>query len=1122
MIGSKRTAALAAVVIAAAIGAAAPGANAQDAVTAAEDEAPESTAESTTAPAPAVSALALDIRTSSLLELAAWCRELGLSESGTKDELAKRLRAHFGLPPPTVETGADAVGASARTVVVESAQGTEYFTLDIVDEEYARLRGGVVVSFKDGDTVHRIKAREILYNRTRNVLSASGDVEYEKKSGDSEESFRGESLVVEVDEWTGVFLDGATEKTRTGEDTAYRFSADLISRAKEEVTVLSDATVTTVSDDDPYWSLAASRIWLLPGSEWAIANAVLKVGEVPVLYIPFFYLPGDELVFHPVLGYRTRAGSYFQTTTYLLGRPKATATTEASIVTMLEGDANEERRREGIFLRRTGKRAPPDDGASLALLADAYANLGYYLGVNASIPKNEIVTKADISMGIAFSRDVYQLDEGYYSPFTDAYPDGRWNEARLFSLDVPFRYRFLSTGSLKLFRLSLSWNLPFYSDPFIGPDFMDRSEDMDWLNILKQGAATEDDTDIDTLGNYDLSLTASFTPDISNLAPFLNTLSITTAKSSLSMRTRTSASYSYPSIERTFFYPEKWTIASVAASIGGKPFGSKKSSTTSPSPTTAAADVESAYGPPRSPWFSSADEDATEAGGEGEEVVESGPYFPSPPTLSQTFTVAGVAGGPTIDIGYSLTPSFSSDVFFNANSWTEAADVRWDSYASVLVVAKNAGKLTFSAASPEDRLSADVALSANAAWQDNPYVNEYSPAFDTAGEREAARLRNYASTNFKSTGEATISFKPFVGDAVWAGTSFDYAIKGLVAQSAFDGTAADPEWQLTFTEWTEEAITAHQASVNFAASVRGKNQSLKLSANIAPRPTELAASALVNVWVATTSASTAVKELEKGGQFQPITITETFNFGTARSVTQSAVWDPEEREFISVSSALNLGAVSATFTAKQSVAYTLDEDSGWAVSDPELKLRPQSFNAAVRLNDTIGPLWKNRVNLKYNLNSSFSFDFQRYTQSTFDVALSATLQVHRFLDVTLSSVSRNAVLFRYVQDLPWFDFPIEIPGEKNPLTDLLDSFNFFDSAKRRSSGYKLNSLSLTAKHYLGDWTVDATYKLSPYLDKTLPIPAYVFASDFSFMVTWTPVPEFKTKSILDRSGFLIE
>ncbi|MDR0403850.1 MAG: hypothetical protein LBH35_09715, partial [Treponema sp.] len=123
-----------------------------------------------------------DIATSSLTELADWCRSLGLSEGGTKEELAARLRSHYrvdnaasGEEPggeSSEEESAGGVAASGGeqnlTITINSARTSEYNSLETVHEEYVRLRGGVSVSLRDGDAVHTLGADEILYNRTRN------------------------------------------------------------------------------------------------------------------------------------------------------------------------------------------------------------------------------------------------------------------------------------------------------------------------------------------------------------------------------------------------------------------------------------------------------------------------------------------------------------------------------------------------------------------------------------------------------------------------------------------------------------------------------------------------------------------------------------------------------------------------------------------------------------------------------------------------------------------------------------------------------------------------------------------------------------------------------------------
>ena len=1083
-------------------------------------------------------ALELDIRTSSLLELASWCRELGLPESGTKDELARQLRAHFGLSDPGRLPGiSKAEEKSSRAVVVESAQGTEYFTVEIVNEEYARLRGGVVVSFKDEEATHRVRAREILYNRTLNTLNASGSVEYEKTSGNSKEYFKGESLNLDIDTWTGAFLDGSSEKSKIGEDTAYRFSADVIARAPEDVTILSDATVTTASSS-AYWSLSASRIWLLPGSEWAVSNAVLRVGEIPLLYIPFFYFPGDELVFHPVLGYRTREGSYVQTTTYLLGRPKAETTTEQSIMTVLQGDENEERRQEGIFLRRTGKRTPPDDGARLSLLMDAYANLGYYLGVNAAAPKSKTLTKAEVSFGLGFSRDVYSLDSGgfYYSPFSDGHPYGDWNTGRFFFADIPFRYRFKSEGALTLPRGSIAWNIPWYSDPFIDQDFLDRSENMNWFNLAKQGASSSGESDVDVLGSMELSLSGAFTPDVGRFSPLIEAFSVTPIKSALSLSVRADSQAEQYSIDRSFFYPTKFTVLSVSANAKGTLFSSGPVSSglqsaglqSAGSPSAAgdgaaaqngktvipgAESIFASLGEPRSPWLP---EDA----GDSEAKTSVSDDLPVPPALADIFAAGGGSSFSSLNLRYSLLPSFSTDTMFNTSEWQAAEDVRWDDLASMLVSVKNTGRLTADAALPGSVLSASAALGANAAWQSNAYLNEQAQAYDTQAERDAAAERNYSSTYLKATSEFSLTYRPFMFDPVWSQSNLNYALKGNVLATDFDGTAADPHWSFDFGSWRRDYVTTHQASVNLAALIRDQTQNLTVSTAIAPRPSEIAASSVVRVWKSTTTASASVSELENGGVYDTITLTETLDLGKSRSFVQAVAYEPEDEEFTSVVSSFGYGGLTGMFSAKRSVGYGLDPDSGWIVDDAAEKLRPQSLSLSYKRTRDVPPLWKNRVNLNYNVNSTLSFDFQRYTQSSFTFALSTTFKVSEFLDLTFASASKNSVVYRYFQYLPVLELPLRLPGETNPLIDLFDSFNFSDIEKRKASGFKLKSLSITATHYLGDWTAELGYKTTPYLDNITR--TYKFTSEISFLVKWTPVPEFRSETLSDENGFSLK
>jgi len=576
-----------------------------------------------------LSYIEMDIRTSSLLELAAWCRELGLPEGGTREELASRLRPHYRLSAP------DAQGGGGRIITIESAQTSEYFTLEAVDEEYARLKGDVIISLRDGNATHRIKAWEILYNRSRNVITASGKVEYVKEEGDTIEVFRGESITVNLDNWSTIFIDGVRDQSISGNSTAYRFAGTVISRNSEEVTVLTKADITNPNNEEAFWSLYASKVWLLPGNDFAFLNAVLKVGNIPVLYLPFFYYPSDEIVFHPVLGYRTREGTFLQTTTYILGRPKSSVITENSI-TKIFGSAsdNMEMRQEGVFLRSTGaKRINPND-TRLSLIFDAYVNLGAYLGTELVLPRKGSFGEFTVSAGIGLTRNIFPMGN-INTPFRSFERESEWNRAMLFSMDVPFRYRFSMTGSLQARYGSLSWALPFYSDPYVDRDFMRRSEVLDWLSMLREGAAgQEEEADDSFLNSYEWRLSGSFNPPVTNWNPYVSSLSVSSISSSLLFNIRDSSSYKNaifdppalpnpfapPNPGKAFFVPSRFTMYSISASVTGTPYtfpaagtSAVRPPTGSPSGTPPAPGDSLLPALPRSPWETPDEGEAGEA-----------------------------------------------------------------------------------------------------------------------------------------------------------------------------------------------------------------------------------------------------------------------------------------------------------------------------------------------------------------------------------------------------------------------------------------------------------------------------------------------------------------------------
>ncbi|MDR3342781.1 MAG: LPS-assembly protein LptD [Treponema sp.] len=1094
-------------------------------------------------PSPEEHVLEMDIRTSTLTELGAWCRSLSLSEGGTKEELANRLRTYYTLSMPGGgdASGETAEGKKSTSITIESARSTEYFTLEVVNEEYARLRGGVVLSLKEGEAIHRITAGEILYNRTRNSMTASGGVAYVKQDGDTIETFKGESITVNLDTWSSIFMDGITERSLTDNQTTYRFAGTVISRSEEEATILTGAEITNATNAEAFWSLKASKLWLLPGSDWAMLNAVLKVGEIPILYMPFFYFPADEIVFHPVLGYRSREGNFVQTTTYILGRPKANTASESSISKILGSSENMEKTRHGVFLRSTGHKSTNPNDTRLSVLFDAYSNLGAYLGTELTLPKKGILSSLDLSAGIGLTRDIYQVSSGH-TPFAQYDGSDNWNTSQFFSNEVPLRYRFNTKGSLAIKKGSLNWVLPFYADPYVDQDFVTyRSEEMDWVTMLKSTAnTTEETTTTNTiLGSYEWRLNGSFIPTIPVLAPYISTLSLSSISSNVAFRTRTStAKTGGVSPDRTFFFPDKFTIYSISTAIAGTPLtlgGAPTTQTTTGSPGTTQesdktpADPFKEIGTPHAPW-----EQVPDPGIDTKTPADI--HQLTPPVMSQRFETPK-SGGPKFTFDYRFTPSAASELQFrsSAQNWPEVEDINWGEISSILSTVRGDGSLTFSVTQPETSLySTSLKFSGTGSWQDYTYINEEAEEFSTGtGENKvtdetkinAARVRAYTATYFTTSYEYATTIKPLYRNALWGNSSLQYTLKGLLAKNKFIlGTEDDPSWETEYGTWDKDDLDTHQVAANLAASVRDKVQNFTLTADIPPKDPALAGNATFRVWRTETNIRGKFLDPFDEQKFDPFYFTETLRFGTnnSGSLQQYVVYNPELEEFTNFTTTLSWSGLSASYTATRSRSYTL-EPQGWVLSIEDEKLNPLTFKAAYTKTFKKVSLWDNRFSFSMSMNSSLSFDLQRYTYSKFTNTFGFTLGIVNFLDIAFSTTSENAVVFRYFQNLPFFELPVELSGEQNFFIDLFNSFRFDDESLRKSSGFKLKAFKIDLVHHLGDWNAKLGITLTPYLDQSSgSVPVYKFNNTVSFLVQWIPITEIKSEITSDKDKMVFK
>ena len=542
-----------------------------------------------------------------------WCDRLGLDDSGSRKDLQARLADHYKVKLPL-----EAIKGQ-RVISVKSARESQYYTLPEVNEKYVVLRGGVDIEIRDQThgSVEEVKADNVTYNQTRHTMSAQGDVSYTITKGQETQNYTGKSFSFDLDSSEGVFYDGTTTKDTTQGDTklTYTFAGTTISRLSNNTVILKDGSFTTSQPVDPFWRIRASDVWILAPSEWAIDNAVLMVGRVPLLYIPAFFWPGDELFFHPNPGYDNRLGVYVQTTTYLLGR-KTTADNPFSFLQISDTGAPAYREElRGLFLRKIPGESPPPDKGTLKFLLDGYSRLGVFTGLNGDFPP-----VASFRLGLGFSRSLFLYTDPtgaqYYTPYYSQSGLMYWNTSSILGALLPFRFGMDGSIQNSSDVYSLSWKFAYYSDPTFISDFYNRSEGLNFQALLQpttlnpvQTAATATQPNLSWDYVSKLDLTKSLK------SPFIQSISFPTLNLNVTWQSKdvpgATADPLYSDPGHTFYYPSSITFPNISFAVSGEllKLGNSNGVTpqagagtsTSTTPSTGAAAAPSTNGATPSP-----------------------------------------------------------------------------------------------------------------------------------------------------------------------------------------------------------------------------------------------------------------------------------------------------------------------------------------------------------------------------------------------------------------------------------------------------------------------------------------------------------------------------------------
>ncbi|MDR1747605.1 MAG: hypothetical protein LBR47_00925 [Spirochaetaceae bacterium] len=1060
----------------------------------------------------------------------------------------------FTIPPlfsqSSPVTPSESSSGGKTTVVIEQARKTENRKDPETGNDTIYLSGDVILSVDDGKNKVSIFAEEIVFDRKREMVFAEGLDRMERISSDnSKEVLRGGSLLFNISSMEGIFQGGTiiqddSPLSGSSSDTSVIVSSELFGRDRSGTVSFKKGILTFCEDPEPHWKIRASRIWLLPGNEFAFLNAVLFVGEIPVFYMPFFYYPKDEMIFNPVFGYRDREGYFVQTTYYFIGRKPEEKVDEESLLSLTSSGPAREQRREGLFLRNLEETLQSRPKNTLKLMADLYSNLGGMIGILGDFSPEKTVRKISFEFDIGLSRTLFP-DSDVYVPY-DSSGTMYWNSSSPFGIDLPFRFKADFNLDIAIDKLNLAIALPLWSDPFFYSDFLsERKETMDWLSYLTEGQKNEEEQlpAASTISSFAWKINGSFRPQIQLTAPWLSTTEITNFSSSITFSSRiVSGRYMSPELitdspDRQFFFPSKVIPLSTDFQLAGTIFQYPKK--------TAAVAVNSLQGwdifaPPDITGETSVpdqrdavgtEEDALSpeepvpeeaASPEAEEIVPENPYSLyeeellaklSPPVPSVPDLL-----GLVYNLKYTIKPSFASEMTYLSQNWNTVDDIEWDDYANSYYKISLPITMDSSFQWRGSFLSLNNSLQLNTVWAEHPTITE---DYYSASVIKQMIANDYAARQTLMTLSNVFSFKPFILTDYFKPVAVNWNWKTKLFSTSFTGTADDPSWELLEPEWNEDTVESHTLSAVAGATILGYDQTFSLTTNLPPRVESYTGNIGLRFFFGSFTMNTGIKRETKDSKTwikNPLNMSLSFFFFNKNlTADQSFVYYLEEDRPENYTASLRSSSiVSLKYIMRWTYPYTLS-NAGWQAK-PDQEFIPSTIELNLTSPKRTFYQWKNRVSLIPGLSTALVFDLIRPTESYFTFAPSVTFKINSFLELTFSSESRNDVIFRYVQKQ--MGFSPEIPGETNFFKDLWDSFTFWDEISRRNSGFKLNSLSFKLEHNLHDWVLQTELTIKPRLLTDKQPYRYDFSPYFSFGIAWKPFKGMKT-TIVDEYGEFI-
>lgn len=667
--------------------------------------------------------------------------------------------------------------AEKTTINIENARNTRYEKDKDTGNDVIVLIGDVRISVTKGSSKNIINADSVKYDRVSEMIYADGNVSLEQTTENSGgQTVTASSLMFNTSTLEGIFDDGRAVQTKSDalnlpSGSTLIVASDIFGRSESNTIAFKDGELTFCDDEAPHWKIKASRIWLLPGGEFAFLNAKVYTGPVPVLYLPAFYYPKDELIFNPVFGYEKKRGYYMQTTAYVFGRKpldsgsssSSSSTSDSAeklkaLFNFVKPSVLKEQKQEGLMLHNLDSDFKGNTSNYVKIMGDYYTNQGFMLGLDSVFKPKKIFSDLSFMTKIGFSNTVFKDETtGEYLPYS-SYGNKLMDSSNLMGIKLPFRY----SGNFKTSitaPFSLSLSVPVYSDPFFSDHFDKREETMDWISFLIAQSQTEDDTETSTneISSFTWTLNSSYNVPLPSIVkPYISSLSFTLNSSLVfSSMTTDNESLEHDDIkndseleewrkvtpQRKFYYPSQITPATITGTLSGTliDFSSSRKAKVNESKikfsTNLVVPDEFLTEAEKQKKIEEAEKLSKKSESEEEKIEESNSEENKSEEEKEKFSIslfplisgasASVTNipGTTFTMKYSIKPSLTTQIAYSSSNLKSSDDFKWNELKSTMYTFKMPVTVDNNFSYGGSFFTVANSFSYNPVWQEHPYVH---------------------------------------------------------------------------------------------------------------------------------------------------------------------------------------------------------------------------------------------------------------------------------------------------------------------------------------------------------------------------------------------------------------